>query len=575
MARLPHASRNPRDPPGPSLEEAVRERTGRLLGSVLVASLLVNVLLASLTWFDRPEREVVEWTYEFGFAVTLASATLRSLGHLRAAGIVLSIGFGALAAFAVVLLGGPASPGTFLLVPVVLTAALFWSWRAAAVLAACGALLVLATAWLGAVGALPHPRAMASLGTMAGVCAACLAIAGVLSHALLSSLRAAVDDARNRRKELLALFRESPDAVVVLDDTGIIREANPAALALAGLQEHDVIGRHFASTGVLLAADAAVAIRRFPSLMRGARRTFGLRLIRLDGAVSWGEARARVLSGLEGVRRVQLTIRDTTQRKVAEQRRAELEGHLVKLQRLETIGRHSGAVAHDVNNLLTVVALVASSLKSRLGPDDTELADELVESATRAAKLNRRLLLVGRQDAVALDVIDINAVIDGMRRLLARIAGEAVELQVDLDRRPCVVRADAAQLEQMIINLAANARDAMPEHGRMTIATHVTAAGTEGLREPAREEVVLRVSDTGIGMDRETQRHLFEPFFTTKGPAGTGLGLATVRDIVQGCGGRIDVVSRPGKGTEFAIALPCVAPQSEATAGAAGLPALQ
>lgn len=575
MARLPHASRNPRDPRDPrdpSLEEAVRERTGKLLGSVLVASLLVNVLLASLTWFDRPERAVVEWTYELGFAVTVASATLRYLGHLRAAGIVLSMGFWALAAFAIVLIGGPASPGTFLLVPVVLTAALFWSWRAAAVLAACGAALVLATAWPGTVGALPHPRAMASLGTMAGVCAACLVIAGVLSHALLSSLRAAVDEARSRRKELNALFRESPDAIVVLDDTGIIREANPAALAMAGLLERDVVGRHFASIGVLLAGDAAVAIRRFRGLMRGARRTFGLRLIRLDGEVSWGEARARVLSGPEGARRVQVTIRDATRRKVAEQRRAELEGHLLKLQRLETIGRHSGAVAHDVNNLLTVVALVGSSLKSRLGPDDRELVDELVESATRAAKLNRRLLLVGRQDAVALDAIDINAVIDGMRRLLARIAGDAVELRVDLDRRPCVVRADAAQLEQMIINLAANARDAMPEHGLMTIATHVTTDGTE-LFKPAREEVVLRVSDTGVGMDGETQRHLFEPFFTTKGASGTGLGLATVRDLVQGCGGRIDVVSRPGKGTEFAIALPCVAPQSEATAGATGVPA--
>jgi PAS domain S-box-containing protein len=573
MARLPHASRNPRDPPDPSLEEAVRERTGPLLGSVLVASLVANVLLASLTWFDRPEREVVEWTYEFGFVVTLASATLRYLGHPRAAGIVLSMGFWALAACAVVLIGGPASPGTFLLVPVVLTAALFWSWRAAAVLAACGAALVLASAWLGAIGALPHPTAMASPGTTAGVCAACLAIAGVLSHALLSALRAAVDEARNRRKELLALFRESPDAIVVLDDTGIIREANPASLVMAGLPERDVVGRHFASTGVLLASDAAVAIRRFPGLMRGARRTFGLRLIRIDGEVSWGEARARVLSVPEGGRRLQVTIRDATRRKVAEQRRAELEGHLLKLQRLETIGRHSGAVAHDVNNLLTVVALVASSLKSRLGPDDKELADELVESAARAAKLNRRLLLVGRQDAVAVDAVDVNAVIDGMRRLLARIAGDAVELRVDLDRRPCVVRADAAQLEQMIINLAANARDAMPEHGRMTIATHVTTDGAEGAFKPAHEEIVLRVSDTGVGMDRETQRHLFEPFFTTKGSAGTGLGLATVRDIVQGYGGRIDVVSRPGEGTEFAIALPCVAPQSEATASATGVPA--
>jgi two-component system cell cycle sensor histidine kinase/response regulator CckA len=355
----------------------------------------------------------------------------------------------------------------------------------------------------------------------------------------------------------------------VLDDTGIIRDANPASLAMAGLRERDVVGRHFASIGTLLAADAALAIRRFPGLMRGARRTFALRLVRLDGAVVWGEARARVLTGPEAGRRVQVTIRDATRRKVAEQRRAELEGRLLKLQRLETIGRHSGAVAHDVNNLLSVVALVASSLKSHLGPEDRELADELVDSAARAAKLNRKLLLVGRRDLIADDPIDVNAVIGGMRRLLARIAGDAVELRVDLDRRPCVVRVHPAQLEQMVINLAANARDAMPEHGRMTIATHVSTPVTEGYGEAAREEVVLRVSDTGIGMDRETQRHLFEPFFTTKGTSGTGLGLATVRDIVKECGGRIDVVSQPGKGTEFAIALPCAAP-SEGTNATSG-----
>ncbi len=559
MALLPTGPRRLRAPRDPFLEGAVRERTARLLGPVLLASLAVNVLLAALTWFHRPEREGVEWTYEFGFGVTLASAILRRLGCKRAAGVVLSVGFWALAACAIVAMGGPASPGTFLLVPVVLTAALFWSWRSAAVLAASGAVLVLVTAWLGAIGALPVPRVTPSLGTMAGVCAACLAIASLLSHMLLSSLGAAVDEARDRREELLTLFRENPDAIVVVDDTGIIRDANPASLAMAGLHERDVIGHHFASIGALLSADAAVAIRRFPALIRGTRRTFGLRLIHLDGAVSWGDARARVLSAADGGKRVQVTIRDTTRRNLAEQRRAELEGHVSKLQRLETIGRYSGAVAHDVNNLLAVVALVASSLKSRLGPDDTELADELVESATRAAKLNRRLLLVGRQDAIGADAIDVNAVIDGMRRMLARIAGDAVELRVELDRRPCVVRADAAQLEQLIINLAANARDAMPQRGRMTIATEVSMATVKGRREPAREEIVLRISDTGVGMDRETQRHLFEPFFTTKGLSGTGLGLATARDIVRGYGGRIDVVSQPGHGTEFAIALPSAA----------------
>jgi two-component system, cell cycle sensor histidine kinase and response regulator CckA len=377
----------------------------------------------------------------------------------------------------------------------------------------------------------------------------------VLSHALLTSLRSAVVEARVRGRELLALFRESPDAIVVLDDTGIIRDANPSSLAICGVSASEVIDHHFAAVRVWSPTDAAVAIRRFPGLVRGARRTFGLRLVRSDGAVFWGDARARVLRSPDGATRVQVTIRDVTRPRLAEQRRAEIEERLLSLQRYETIGRHSGAVAHDVNNMLSVVGLVASSLRDRLGPDDVELADELVESASRAAKLNRRLLRAGRQDVIPVDAIDVNGVIEGMHRLLTRLAG-GVELRVELDRRPCVVRANAAQLEQMIINLAANARDATPDRGRMTIATRIAEAVPGAHREPAHDEVIVSVSDTGVGMDRETQQHLFEPFFTTKGPSGTGLGLATVREIVHAYGGRIDVASQPGHGTEFAIALP-------------------
>ncbi len=535
------------------MERARRARTAPLVGPGRGASRGGVAAPASLAMLHRYERHVGWWTYEVGLAVTLASAALWRRGHLRAAGIVLCSGFWALASMAVVVLGGPTSPGTFVLVPVILTTALFWSWRAAAVLAACSGVLVLSTASLSVMGRLPPSLETPSAATFAGVCAGCLAITVVLSQALLRALRGAVDDAQKRGDELLALFRESPDAIVVLDDTGIVSDVNPAGLALGALRDLDAVGRHFASLGVFTAADAAVAIRRFPGLLRGARRTFSLRLTRPDGSLFWGDARSRVLAGGDGTQRLQVTIRDATQRKVAEHRRAELEGHLLKLQRFETIGLLSGAVAHDVNNMLSVVALVASSLRERLGTREQELADELIDSAARAVKLNRRLLLVGRQDAMQREPVDLNVVVDGMRRLLERLAGD-VALSIDLDGQPCVIRADAAQLEQMIINLAANARDAMPGTGRLTIATQRSRApGADGA---PTESVVLRVSDTGTGMDRETQRRIFEPFFTTKGQSGTGLGLATVRDIVQGCGGRVEVASQPGLGTEFAIVLP-------------------
>jgi PAS domain S-box-containing protein len=449
-------------------------------------------------------------------------------------------------------------------VPVVLTAALFWSWRAAALLALVSAGLVVASAGLASALGLPTPPLMSPT-ARAWLFVGSLAMTTVLTGAAMRALRDAVADEHRRARELLALFRENPDAIVVLDDTGILREINPAALAVGGLPEREVVGRHFASVPVFSASDAALAIRRFSALLRGAKRTFALRLSRADGSVFWGDARARVIVGDDGTKRVQVTVRDVTRSRMAEQRRVELEGHLLKLQRFETIGRLSGAVAHDVNNLLSIVALVASSLRNRLGPETRELADELCDSAVRAAKLNRRLLLLGRHDVVKREPVDINLVIDGMRRLLDRLAGESLELIVRLDPGRCIVRADAAQLEQLIINLVTNARDAMPKEGRLTIETQRSTTPTSDGR--TGESVVVRVSDTGVGMDPATQRHMFEPFFTTKGSAGTGLGLAAVRDIVNACGGGIRVESQPGLGTRFEVVLPALTVSGYAASG--------
>jgi signal transduction histidine kinase len=233
----------------------------------------------------------------------------------------------------------------------------------------------------------------------------------------------------------------------------------------------------------------------------------------------------------------------------SEQRRAELE------DRLDRFGRLSGAVAHDVNNLLTVVALVASGLRGQLAPREREQADELCDSAMRAAKLNRQLLALDRPPSSAGGgAIDVNLVIEGLRRLLERLVGASLELVVDLDDRPCVVNADPSQLERVIINLVTNARDAMPTEGRLTIETARTAPTGRG--HEREESVVVRVTDTGTGMDTATQRQIFGRFFTTKGAAGNGLGLAAVRDIVADCGGRVRVESRPGGGTRFEVVLP-------------------
>jgi signal transduction histidine kinase len=258
--------------------------------------------------------------------------------------------------------------------------------------------------------------------------------------------------------------------------------------------------------------------------------------------------RGRRLSRLDRARERELELEEMLRE--SERRRAELEARLNRFAHL------SGAIAHDVNNLLTVVALVASSLREQLAPKVREQADELCDSAMRAAKLNRRLLAIAKLRPTDRmpegSAIDVNLVIEGLRRLLERLVGASLELVVDLDDRPCVVDADPAQLERLIINLVTNARDAMPTDGRLTIET----ARTAPVGDPSREAVVVRVTDTRMGMDTATQRQLFQRFFSTKGPRGNGLGLAAVREIVSDCGGHVQVESRPGGGTRFEVVLP-------------------
>lgn len=233
----------------------------------------------------------------------------------------------------------------------------------------------------------------------------------------------------------------------------------------------------------------------------------------------------------------------------SERRRADLEA------RLDRFAHLSGAIAHDVNNLLTVVALVASSLRDQLAPKVREQADELCDSAMRAAKLNRQLLAIAKlrpTDRMPGSAIDVNLVIEGLRRLLERLVGASLELVVDLDDRPCVVDADPAQLERVIINLVTNARDAMPRDGRLTIETaRTTPAG-----DFHGEAVVVRITDAGTGTGTATPRQLFQRFFSTKGPTANGFGLAAVREIVSDCGGHVQVESQPGGGTRFEVVLP-------------------
>jgi signal transduction histidine kinase len=246
------------------------------------------------------------------------------------------------------------------------------------------------------------------------------------------------------------------------------------------------------------------------------------------------------------------------------------EEQLRQAQKMEAIGRLAGAVAHDFNNLLTAIIGYADMIAERDNPDETlRDATEIRKVADRAASLTRQLLAFSRKQFLDPVVLDLNEAISGMLQVLPRVLGERVHLQIELGSRLSAIRADAGQVEQMLLNLVLNARDAMPDGGSVTIETaNVTLdderVAAEGLTLTPANYVMLLVADTGVGMDDATRARAFEPFFTTKAKGkGTGLGLATVYGIVDQSGGQISLDTGPGRGTTFRIYLPVTTAQRE------------
>ncbi len=245
--------------------------------------------------------------------------------------------------------------------------------------------------------------------------------------------------------------------------------------------------------------------------------------------------------------------------------RKKMEIELRQAQKMEAIGNLAGGIAHDFNNIIMAINGYAGLVLETLNENDPRREDisQILLTAKRGSNLTRQLLTFSRKQAFQPEVMDLNAVIHDLEKMLRRLIGEDVDLKTVLDPNPCFINADKGQMEQVIINLAVNARDAMPGVGQLVIETNKLDIDLYVARNYINLEpgnyIVLSVSDSGIGMDKTTLSHIFEPFYTTKEQGkGTGLGLSTVFGIIKQCGGDIRVYSEPGQGSTFKIFLPCV-----------------
>ena len=264
-----------------------------------------------------------------------------------------------------------------------------------------------------------------------------------------------------------------------------------------------------------------------------------------------------------GQRHVLLCLNEITERKLAEEEREKLRTQLVQAQKMETIGRLAGGVAHEFNNQLTVINGYSQLALRQMQPKDSQFHNltEILHAGERSADLVRQLLAFSRKQVLEAEVLSLNTIVSNIEQMLHRLVGDDIQVVVRLDPAIAPVEADRHQIEQVIMNLAVNARDAMPDGGTLTLETG--QRHLDGVCNSCREQVhpgayvELTLRDTGIGMDAQILEHLFEPFFTTKGVGkGTGLGLSTVQGIAIQSGGHIVVESEPGKGSSFHIYLP-------------------
>jgi PAS domain S-box-containing protein len=382
------------------------------------------------------------------------------------------------------------------------------------------------------------------------------AIRGIILNARdVTEMKQSEEARRASEERYRLLFEGNPQPTWVFDEkTLAFLAVNEAACKSYGYSREELLAMTIAD---IRPAEEVDRLRGFLKTERSGHHESGIwRHRKKDATVIEAEIRSSPIEF--GGRKARLVLAlDVTERR-------RLEEQLLQAQKMEAIGQLAGGIAHDFNNLLTAILGYADlAARSEGRRDAAEAVEEIRKAGERAADLTRQLLAFSRKQVFEPKVLDLNALVSNLEKMLRRLIGEDVELATKLDPVLGPVRVDASQIEQVIVNLAVNARDAMPDGGTLTIETQNVALDETYAREHVSihpgEYVMFAITDTGVGMSAETQKHIFEPFFTTKERGkGTGLGLSTVYGTVKQSGGYIWVYSELGRGTSFKVYLPRV-----------------
>ncbi len=375
--------------------------------------------------------------------------------------------------------------------------------------------------------------------------------------------RQAADILRRSEERFEYLIQNLSDVITVVAVDGTMVYHSPSIERVTGYRPSDLLGK---SLLAFIHPEDVAAVRgalERVTLRVGSAAPPEFRFCHKDGTWVWLESVGNNLLNDVAVGGIVVTSRDVTGRRV-------LEEQVRQSQKMEAVGRLAGGIAHDFNNLLMVIRGYAEIVLHQAS-DDSGLrpsVETIIRTTDSAAHLTRQLLSFSRKHVFSLQTIDLNALVNDMGEILRGLLGEEMQLVFQIDSDACWLSADPGQIEQVIMNLVVNARDAMPRGGKLTLETaHLDPKAIRALRSaavPPGDYVMLAVSDTGIGMDARTQSQIFEPFFTTKRKEeGTGLGLSVVYNTVRGSGGHVRVSSEPGRGATFQIFFPRVAAPEE------------